>query len=343
MKQSSTASILHYFIYYNWTARFLLSICCIDIIIGCIGFSHGNGNTNNMLLKDRYLDRLGFTDHDARFFVQIPSQKNLDRLIEAHLEHITFDNLSQHGLPYPACLDVEKTAHKLLDQKRGGFCFELNGLFGELLQELGYTVKRVPAIVHAGPEVGFRHLASHLILIVSCGGSTNDEAYVVDVGFGEPAIHSLRYQTGLEQTTPEGMVSRLVLCKDDPQSVILEWLQPDGTPDGSWSQRLKWEVNHPGQPLANFQEGLDAVLEESSIFHKKLIVCRITRHEKITLAGMRLKRSTPRFGGEISQIEDLPSLEDVQRVLRDTFGVSNTEGLDLTKSTSAAPEMWTRM
>lgn len=290
------------------------------------------------MLKTRYFNRLGFP-RESVDLVSVPSKENLDKIVETHLNHVTFDNLSQHGLPFTASLDTERTARKILDERRGGFCFEVNGLLGELLLELDYPVKRVPAIVHAGPKIGFRGMPTHLVLIVRASGHD----WFVDVGFGEPAIHPLKYELDIEQETPEGMVSRVIRYTDDSNReknvAILEWRK-----DGAWAPRLKWEFDHPGQELAQFEAGLNATLDESSIFHQKLIVCKINREEKVTLAGTRLKRTSPRFGPESeTKVEELESEEEVKKVLKDLFGVPDAAPLDITRSVKAEPEIWTTL
>ena len=103
-----------------------------------------------------------------------------------------------------------------------------------------------------------------------------------------------------------------------------------------------------GPELASFATALDSVHEESSIFSQKLISCLITRTEKVTLAGKRLKiTGPPRFpleeGAEVS-IQQLEGVSEARIVLRDRFGIPlvETVGLDLTKSSSAAAAVWAK-
>ena len=286
------------------------------------------------MLESRYFNRLGFSEQEGEA-LRVPSRENLATIVEAHLQRVTFDNLSQHGLPFTASLDRKKTAQKILDEKRGGFCFELNGLLSELLLELGYPVKRLPAIVHAGSDVGFRGMPTHMILIVTA----SENEWLVDVGFGEPAIHPLKYELNIEQWTPDGMVSRIIKCADSNVDAILEWKK-----DETWSPRLKFQWEHPGQDLAAFQNGLDYTLSKTSIFYQKLIVCKINRNEKVSLAGTRLKRTAPRFGLDSKvEIKELGCEEEVKRILEKEFGVLDAAPLDLSKSKTADPEVWTQL
>ena len=291
-------------------------------------------------LQSRYFDRLGISEPEAHELSSNPSKENLAKIVEAHLACITFDNLAQHGLPLIPTLDTTITAQKILDEKRGGFCYEVNALLAELLLELGYPVKRVPAVIHA--ELGFRDISTHVILIVTASGRD----WYVDVGLGEPPIHPLKYELNTEQKTPEGMESRIVIqcqggdnnseTRDGSVVSILEWKRGN-----AWLPRLKWEFDHPGQDLKDFQPGLDYTMGDTSIFHKKLIVCKINRDEKLTLSGTRLKRTTPRFGPDsIAIVEELESEEEIKKILEDKFGISDASSLDLTKSRAAEPEMW---
>jgi N-hydroxyarylamine O-acetyltransferase len=291
----------------------------------------------NDSLSDRYFRRLKL---DASTLDAEPTLAKLAIITEAHLSEITFDNLAQHGVHGgTACLDVDRTAQKILDRPRGGYCFELNALLCEFLMEMGYDVKRVLAYVFV-PEINsYRPFPSHMFLLVTA--ESDGLMWFVDVSFGEPAIHPLQYLLDEPQETPEGMVSRLVRDGDD--FIALQWLK-----GGDWCNRIRWKSDAPSSNLSlhDFQPNLDFVQQEASIFSQKLIVCKVTRTEKITVAGNRLKITTPRFGPDSKQtIEDVESLDELREVLETRFGILKecTEGLDLTKSLEAAPGVWSAM
>lgn len=81
-----------------------------------------------------YLNRIGITE------VPAPTKENLDKLIYAHFLHVPYENVETSI--ERKCPDLSTTAlyDKIVTRGRGGYCFELNGLFYTLLQELGYEV-----------------------------------------------------------------------------------------------------------------------------------------------------------------------------------------------------------
>ena len=74
-----------------------------------------------------YLDRIGYTGTRAL------TQENLTLLIRQHLETVPFENLDCWGKGAPLSNDPEVLFEKIVTRRRGGICFELNGLLFELL------------------------------------------------------------------------------------------------------------------------------------------------------------------------------------------------------------------
>jgi N-hydroxyarylamine O-acetyltransferase len=114
----------------------------------------------------------------------VPSAETLRQLQLAHLLSVPFENLSIHS-PEPVVLDDEALFDKIVRRRRGGFCYELNGLFAALLSALGFDTKMLSASVanakgEWGPEF------DHMTLLV-----TLDKRWLVDVGFGDSFIEPL--------------------------------------------------------------------------------------------------------------------------------------------------------
>lgn len=135
---------------------------------------------------DEYLARIGYggpTD---------PTVSTLRELHRRHLLAVPFENLDIH-LPRAITLEVERLRDKIVGRRRGGFCYELNGLFAELLRGLGFDVTLLSASVPRGdgsPGPEFDHLALRVDL---------DEPWLADVGFGELFLHPLPLRIGEQE------------------------------------------------------------------------------------------------------------------------------------------------
>lgn len=132
---------------------------------------------------ERYLERIGVDPAS----VTAPDRETLERLQRAHATSVPFETLAITGHPWDGrggdgvVLDPETLYEKIVERRRGGFCYELNGLFSTLLAELGYEVDRLAgAVLQDGePTPPANHLTSRVTL---------DRAYIVDVGLGSLPI-----------------------------------------------------------------------------------------------------------------------------------------------------------
>ena len=181
--------------------------------------------------SDTYLSRIGI-DPDS---LGEPSLSTLRRLQHAHVTTIPFETLAVTGHPFDEADDGEgvRLEHphlfeKIVERERGGFCFELNGLFNWLLTDLGFDADRVAARVLDDDGVG-RPPANHHSNVVEL-----DRRYVVDVGMGVP---SMRRPTPLdgEVRTDEAGVSWRVVESDRPDETHLTQYRYE--PDGEWRDR----------------------------------------------------------------------------------------------------------
>jgi N-hydroxyarylamine O-acetyltransferase len=137
-------------------------------------------------LVGAYLDRL-------RVDREEPSADALGRLHRAHVERIAYETLWIH------MGDTDRrrwgtnpleSVRRIVDEQRGGYCFQLNGAFHLLLVALGYDCTRHVGTVHGpdGPTPSER--ANHLALTVRVGDSPTDasSSFYVDAGLGD-ALH----------------------------------------------------------------------------------------------------------------------------------------------------------
>ena len=141
----------------------------------------------------RYLDRIAY-DGPLE-----PTAATLAGLHEAHYRTVPFENLDiALGRPI---VPVEATCYaKIVDRRRGGFCYELNCAFAWLLRALGFQVTLHSAEVWEGESGGFSPPFDHLALRVNVGGS-----WLADVGFGAAFFRPLRLDERGEQHDPGGV------------------------------------------------------------------------------------------------------------------------------------------
>lgn len=114
-----------------------------------------------------------------------PTAENLDALHQAHLFSVPFENLNIHS-NLPISLDPEDLYRKIVEQRRGGFCYELNGLFSRLLVALGYKVTLLSAGVKHSGDQEYGPEFDHLTLLVEL-----EQRWLVDIGFGIGFRHPL--------------------------------------------------------------------------------------------------------------------------------------------------------
>jgi N-hydroxyarylamine O-acetyltransferase len=122
-----------------------------------------------------YLRRIGFARTPR------PDLETLTELHRRHIRGIPYDALDVQ-LRRPVTLDPRDAFRKLVETTRGGWCYEMNGLFGWILEGLGFRITRVGASVERADDDPVGNSA-HLILLVDIDGVP--QPYVADVGFGE--------------------------------------------------------------------------------------------------------------------------------------------------------------
>ena len=126
-----------------------------------------------------YFQRIHYTGDTT------PTLANLKQIHRAHLMHIPFENLNIH-MPRPIILDEDLLFEKFIDEHRGGFCYEQNGVFHAVLTQLGYEVYRLEANVRGG-DGNYSPPMSHMCLLVII----DRVRYLTDVGFGASFIEPI--------------------------------------------------------------------------------------------------------------------------------------------------------
>lgn len=243
-----------------------------------------------------YLERIGYRGP------LVPTAATLRALQIAHLQAVPFENLSIHA-GQPIFLDEDALFDKIVARRRGGFCYELNGLFAALLRELGFEVDLLSAEAARadgtfGPE--FDHMALRVRLA---------ERWLVDVGFGDSFREPLRLDERGEQVQGDRAYR---IDEEGPALVLLQ--RQDA--EGPWERQYRFTLQaHEFPDYA----GMCHYHQTSPLSHftQRRVCSLATPDGRVTLSEMRL--ITTRGGVRHERI--LESEEERAAALRELFGV----------------------
>jgi N-hydroxyarylamine O-acetyltransferase len=286
---------------------------------------------NTADLQD-YLKRLDFAAPPDTAALE-PTLPTLHALHRAQMLAVPFEDLSIH-YGQPIVLEEAALFEKIVRRRRGGFCYELNGLFAALLRHLGYHVTLLSAgVFHSdgnfGPE--FDHLT---LLVHRLSGAD----WLADVGFGDSFVQPLRFEEGLEQDGGDGRRYRLARAGssaggspagggDEGDYWMMQQFNGQGRsaadPGGRGGDNgEQWEAQYRFtlQPrvLGDFSERCHYFqTSPESHFVQNRICSLATPEGRVTLSGLNL--ITTVNGKKAEQA--LPSEEAYRDVLAERFGI----------------------
>ncbi|MFL1513050.1 arylamine N-acetyltransferase family protein [Pseudomonas prosekii] len=247
---------------------------------------------------DLYLQRLGFST---------PPAPNLETLRQLQLRHtgaFAFENIAT-VLGEPVLIDLPSIEQKIFQQNRGGYCYELNGMFLVLLQTLGFDARGITGRVVMGQPEGAWTARTHRLSLVTLDGVR----YISDVGFG-----------GMVPTAP------LLLDTEAEQPTPHEPYRIEQHVDG---YTLRAKVGEEWRAMYIFdlqrQEDIDYTVgnwyvstHPESSFRKQLMAAR-------TGDGWRRTLNNGSFAihriGEESQRRQVADADDLIALLSDEFGI----------------------
>ncbi len=218
-----------------------------------------------------YLARLAYVGSTAT------SIDVLTALHRAHLHHIAFENLDII-LGRKITLSAEAVLDKILIQRRGGFCYELNYGFSLLLKTLGFDVQLLAASVFNDQTYGKEF--DHMLLQVRL----NQQTWIADVGFGDCfRTPILIGETGTEALQELGHAYKVVAVGD--HQILMQSNARDG-----WEPQYRFTLVNRSitdfLPMCEFQQS-----SPDSHFTKKSICSIATNSGRISLSNDRLIRT----------------------------------------------------
>lgn len=244
----------------------------------------------------RYLERINY-----RGPVE-PTAETLRRLHVAHLLAVPFENLSIHASE-PIVLEDAALFEKVVARRRGGFCYELNGLFAALLTALGFEVEMLSAGVakttgEFGPDF------DHMTLLVKL-----EEQWLADVGFGDSFVEPLL----LDERGEQRQGARSYRIAEDGDRLTL--FQKEA--GGDWAAQYRFGLTPRAYAdyaeMCHFQQ-----TSPESHFTRGRICTRLTGEgRRVTLSGLRLIETDADGRHE----RELSGEEEYAEALREHFGV----------------------
>ena len=255
-------------------------------------------NSDTAFDLESYFARIGYSGPRA------PTLETLRAIQLLHPQAIAFENLNPL-LALPVRLDVESLQQKLVKSRRGGYCFEHNGLLFHALRALGFRIAGLAGrVVWNQPDPSVMTPRSHMVLKVELEEGT----YIADVGFGMSPTAPLRLVPDIAQETPH---ESFRLLRNDGLYTLQCNLK------GQWTSFYMFDLQE--QAPVDYQVANHYVSTwPTSHFVTSLIAARATADGRYGLRNNRL--SIHRHNSEGEQ-RVLTNAAEISAVLKDLFGV----------------------
>src|SRR5688572_28036901 len=223
---------------------------------------------NNFDIAD-YFQRIGFAD---------AAENNLPSLIaimRAQLQSVPFENLDVQAGKIVSIVP-EDIVNKIVYNSRGGYCYEVNGLFAMALTALGFKYDLIGARPMFYP---YRRPKSHMVLVVKIG----EERWVRDTGFGS---YGLRASNGLHQL---GQVTQ-----QDNETFMLDKLERGefvlkALVKGEWANQFGFDL-HPMEMIDFMPVNYYNSTHPDAVFVQRYLVMQQRPDGRTLLSGNQLKQ-----------------------------------------------------
>lgn len=247
-----------------------------------------------------YCKRIGYTG------ALLPNLATLRALHEAHVGSIPFENIDVL-LERPILLDTASLQKKLVTSRRGGYCFEQNCFFKDVLEAVGFKVTPLAARVRLG-TTGIRP-RTHMTLLVRAGGRD----YLADTGFG---MHGLLEPIPFES----GRVTELPLISYRLAQEGSFWVLR-ATIDRQWSDLYVFTLE-PQERIDYVVASHFVATHPESIFRNMLTAQIVRRHERKMLRQGELKI----IRADREQTSPVRDATAAVQVLKEHFGIQLPQG-----------------
>ncbi len=249
----------------------------------------------NFVLQD-YLDRIGFADKPGA------DLESVARMMACQLFTVPFENLDVQAGKLVS-LVPEEIVDKIVGRGRGGYCYEVNGLFAMALGALGVRYDFVLARPMFYP---MKRPRTHMAILATFGG----EKWLFDLGFGSYGIRAPLPLARLDTEIPQGGDTFRLTRLNEREHLLEAWV------DGHWAKQYsfdEWPQEWIDFMPANY---LNSTHPDAVFVQKPLIVLHNHAGRKIL------------FGDQLKTVADgrvetrSVARGDYETVLRDDFGLA---------------------
>ncbi|MBS4537518.1 arylamine N-acetyltransferase [Clostridium sp. D2Q-11] len=223
-----------------------------------------------------YLERINI-DLNINIDVNFNSLKLIQK---QHLLTVPFENLDIH-LNNNIKTDVQSLYRKIVIEKRGGICYELNWLLSYLLKSIGFSVKVLGGKVIEPKGSYFDHM---LILV-----NLNEKKYIVDVGFGDNFLEPLEFELDIVQKDNKGLFK--IVSIDKTHFELMKYSQELNNFKREYIFKTK------EMQMNNFKDRINYFTHNDESIFKKNIFCSLEKedgrislkHDKLISTNMKVK------------------------------------------------------
>ena len=261
-----------------------------------------------------YLERLGLEQAPAA------DPEGLAVLQHAHRQAITFENCDII-LGRTIRIGSEEAFAKLVTARRGGYCFEQNRLYSDMLAALGIENRPLLARVRLGQVEGIVPVRSHFLLLARLGGYN----WIADAGFGGSYVPPMRLVDGEEVATPDGARHRLRHVGLPDGEWLLERAGPREATDGRALPHDEWQAQYTFDLSAVAQSDLEqanhwTATHPASRFVAAPLVTIALPNGFASLSGNQLSVSE----SGVASRREIADAQDWRSTVREIFGLEFT-------------------
>ncbi|KAL2085384.1 hypothetical protein ACEWY4_018704 [Coilia grayii] len=281
-----------------------------------------------------YLHRIGYSGS------VVPTLETLQQVHRSHMLTVPFENLTIHS-GGKVQMDICWLYEKIVVQRRGGFCYEINGLFSWLLTQLGFQVTVLAAQVRNRFTSVYGPPFDHFIAMVTLEG----HRWLCDVGFGACSELPL----SLETLSPQKQANGVFRFKHQGDTIFLESSAEaqgdtqEGLKGATLGGQITWTELYKFTLQPRQREDFRTMCQyhqtsPSSLFYCKSLCTLLLPHGRITYMGHKLLTTTYPTEDGCPVVKTTQELTDdeIPHILKEKFGIELSSPL-IPKDEDIAP------